>query len=442
LDLDLKRNLNKLKIYMIDIKYISADEALKLVQPGNRVFIHGSAATPVCLVEALQKRHNDLYNVELVSITTLGDVNFDRPEHRKSFFFNSLFVSAATRAVANSDDGDYVPIFLSQIPQLFRKNILPIDVALIQVSPPDIHGYCSLGTSVDIARAAVDTAKIVIAQVNPLMPRTHGESFVHINKIDAMVWHRSELPEVNYAFETNAVVEKIGYHVASLVDNGATLQLGIGSIPDQVLKNLSTHKNLGLHTEMFSDGIIPLIEAGVINNSQKKLNNGRSVTAFITGTRKLYDFVNDNPSVRVMDISYVNDTSIIRQNPKVTAINSAIEIDLTGQVCSDSIGTYQYSGIGGQMDFIHGASLSEGGKPIIALPSQTNKGISRIVPFLKQGAGVVTTRGHVHWVVTEYGIVNLFGKNLKQRARALIELAHPDHREILENSYFQRFEHA
>jgi acyl-CoA hydrolase len=442
LDLDLKRNLNKLKIYMIDIKYISADEALKLVQPGNRVFIHGSAATPVCLVEALQKRHNDLYNVELVSITTLGDVNFDRPEHRKSFFFNSLFVSAATRAVANSDDGDYVPIFLSQIPQLFRKNILPIDVALIQVSPPDIHGYCSLGTSVDIARAAVDTAKIVIAQVNPLMPRTHGESFVHINKIDAMVWHRSELPEVNYAFETNAVVEKIGYHVASLVDNGATLQLGIGSIPDQVLKNLSTHKNLGLHTEMFSDGIIPLIEAGVINNSQKKLNNGRSVTAFITGTRKLYDFVNDNPSVRVMDISYVNDTSIIRQNPKVTAINSAIEIDLTGQVCSDSIGTYQYSGIGGQMDFIHGASLSEGGKPIIALPSQTNKGISRIVPFLKQGAGVVTTRGHVHWVVTEYGIVNLFGKNLKQRARAFIELAHPDHREILENSYFQRFEHA
>jgi acyl-CoA hydrolase len=442
LDLVLKRNLNKLKIYMIDIKYISADEALKLVQPGNRVFIHGSAATPVCLVEALQKRHSDLYNVELVSITTLGDVNFDKPEHRKSFFFNSLFVSAATRAVANSDDGDYIPIFLSQIPQLFRKNILPIDVALIQVSPPDIHGYCSLGTSVDIARAAVDTAKIVIAQVNPLMPRTHGESFVHINKIDAMVWHKSELPEVNYAFETNAVVEKIGYHVASLVDNGATLQLGIGSIPDQVLKNLTTHKNLGLHTEMFSDGIIPLIEAGVINNSQKKLNTGRSVTAFITGTRKLYDFVNDNPSVRVMDISYVNDTSIIRQNPKVTAINSAIEIDLTGQVCSDSIGTYQYSGIGGQMDFIHGASLSDEGKPIIALPSQTNKGISRIVPFLKQGAGVVTTRGHVHWVVTEYGMVNLFGKNLKQRARALIELAHPDHREMLENSYFQRFEHA
>ncbi|OCX53869.1 4-hydroxybutyrate CoA-transferase [Mucilaginibacter sp. PPCGB 2223] len=427
---------------MIEINYISADEALKVVRPGNRVFIHGSAATPAHLVSALQNRHNELYNVELVSITTLGDVNFDRPEHRKSFFFNSLFVSAVTRNVANSEDGDYVPIFLSEIPQLFRRNILPIDVALIQVSPPDAHGYCSLGTSVDIARAAVDTAKYIIAQVNPLMPRTHGESFVHISKINAMVWHKSELPEVNYSGESNAIIEKIGYHVASLVENGATLQLGIGGIPDQVLKNLTTHKNLGLHTEMFSDGIIPLIERGIIDNSLKKLNRGRSVTSFITGTRKLYDFVNDNPGIRVMDISYVNDTSIIRQNPKVTAINSAIEIDLTGQVCSDSIGTYQYSGIGGQMDFIRGASLSEGGKPIIALPSQTNKGVSRITPLLKQGAGVVTTRGHVHWVVTEYGMVDLFGKNLKQRALALIDLAHPDHRENLERSYFDRFEHA
>jgi acyl-CoA hydrolase len=427
---------------MIEIKYLTAAEALKIVTPGNRVFIHGSAATPVVLVEALQERHHELYNVELVSITTLGNVNFDRPEHRKSFFFNSLFVSAATRKVVNSEDGDYVPIFLSQIPQLFRKNILPIDVALIQVSPPDTHGYCSLGTSVDIARAAVDTAKHVIAQVNPLMPRTHGESFVHISKLNAMVWHNSELPEVNYDFQTTAVIEKIGYHVASMIENGSTLQLGIGAIPDQVLKNLTTHQHLGLHTEMFSDGIIPLIERGVIDNSCKKLNVGRSVTSFMAGTRKLYDFVNDNPAIRVMDISYVNDTSIIRQNPKVTAINSAIEIDLTGQVCSDSIGTYEYSGIGGQMDFIRGASLSEGGLPIIALPSQTNKGVSRIVPFLKEGAGVVTTRGHVHWVVTEYGIANLFGKNLKQRALALIDLAHPDHREQLERAYFNRFEHA
>ncbi len=424
---------------MFTPNYISADQALSYIKPGSRIFIHGSAATPIYLIAALQKRHESLHDVELVSISTLGDVNFDKPEYRKTFFFNSLFVSAATRNVVNSEDGDYVPVFLSQIPLLFRRNILPIDVALIHVSPPDKHGYCSLGTSVDIARAAVDMAKHVIAQVNPLMPRTHGDSFIHINKINSMVWHQANLPEVDYSSAVTDVVEKIGYNVASMIEDGATLQLGIGSIPDQVLKNLTTHKNLGIHTEMFSDGIIPLIQNGVINNSQKVINIGRSITAFITGTRKLYDFVDDNPGVRVMDISYVNDTSIIRKNPKVTAINSAIEIDLTGQICSDSIGTYQYSGIGGQMDFIHGASLSEGGKPIIAIPSQTNKGISRIVPFLKEGAGVVTTRGHVHWVVTEYGIVNLFGKSLKQRAKALIGIAHPDHREMLEISYNKRF---
>ncbi len=419
--------------------YISEDLAVACVKPGDRVFIHGGAATPICLVEALQRRHHQLENIELVSITTLGNLSFDSPELKKAFFFNSLFVSAATRSIVNSEHGDYVPIFLSQIPQLFRKQILPIDVALIQVSPPDLHGYCSLGTSVDIARAAVDTAIHVIAQVNPLMPRTHGDGFIHISKIDSMVWFNTALPEVNYEIEKNDIMEKIGYNVASLVEDGATLQMGIGGIPDQVLKNLTTHKNLGIHTEMFSDGIIPLLENGVINNSKKKLNVGKSVTSFITGTRKLYDFVNDNPAIRVMDIGYVNDTSIIRQNPKVTAINSAIEIDLTGQVCSDSIGTYQYSGIGGQMDFIHGASLSEGGKPIIALPSQTHKGISRIVPFLKEGAGVVTTRGHVHWVVTEYGMVNLFGLSLKQRAKSLIEIAHPAHREMLEAAYRKRF---
>ncbi|WP_411275474.1 acetyl-CoA hydrolase/transferase family protein [Daejeonella sp.] len=424
---------------MDNLNYTTADKAVREVQSGDRVFIHGSAATPICLVEALQVRYRELRDVELVSITTLGDVNFDRPEHRGSFFFNSLFVSEATRDVANSNDGDYVPIFLSQIPQLFRKEILPIDVALIQVSPPDVHGYCSLGTSVDIARAAVDTAKTVIAQVNPLMPRTHGDGFVHISRISALVWKQWPLPEVDYSAKVNEVVKKIGYNVASLIEDGATLQLGIGSIPDQVLQNLSHHKNLGLHTEMFSDGVIDLIQKGVINNSKKRQNVGLSVTAFLAGTRRLYDFVHDNPSVRVMDISYVNDTSIIRQNPRVTAVNSAIEIDLTGQVCADSIGSYQFSGIGGQMDFIHGAALSEGGKPIIAIPSQTNKGISRITPFLKEGAGVVTTRGHVHWVVTEFGMVDLFGKNLKQRASALISVAHPDHQEALELAFHQRF---
>lgn len=419
--------------------YISASKAVELVQSGDRVFIHGSAATPVCLVEALQARYQELRDVELVSITTLGDVNFDNPEHRKSFFFNSLFVSEATRKVVNSDRGDYIPIFLSQIPHLFRRQILPIDVALVQVSPPDEHGYCSLGTSIDIARAAVDTAKHVIAQVNPLMPRTHGDGFIHVSKISKMVKHEAALPEVDYSSKIDDVVARIGHNVASLIEDGATLQLGIGSIPDQVLKNLNSHRNLGLHTEMFSDGVIDLIQSGVINNSQKRLNVGRSVTAFLAGTRKLYDFVDDNPSVRLMDISYVNDTSIIRQNPKVTAVNSAIEIDLTGQVCADSLGTYQFSGIGGQMDFIHGAALSPGGKPIIALPSQTAKCISRITPFLNEGAGVVTTRGHVHWIVTEYGIVDLFGKNLKQRAKALISIAHPDHREALDSAFHSRF---
>src|SRR6187402_2439683 len=421
------------------IEYISAEEAVKIVKSGDRIFIHGSAATPVHLIKALQNRHDEIENIELVSITNLGDINFDRPEYRKSFFFNSLFVSANTRSVVNSDDGDYVPVFLSQIPQLFRKNILSIDVAFIQVSPPDTHGYCSLGTSVDIAKAAVETARVIIAQVNPKMPRTHGDGFLHVKKIHSFVWHETDLPEVDYSSKASEAIISIGKNVAALIDDGATLQMGIGSIPDQVLQNLQNHKNLGIHTEMLSDGIIPLLEKGVINNSLKKLNVGRSVTGFMAGTRKLYDFVNDNPTIRVMDIAYVNETSVIRQNPKATAINSAIEIDLTGQVCADSIGTYQYSGIGGQMDFIRGASLSEDGKPIIALPSVTSKGQSRIVAFLKEGAGVVTTRGHVHWVVTEYGSVNLFGKSLKQRGKALISIAHPDHRESLEKSFYERY---
>lgn len=420
-------------------KNVSAKEAVKIIQSGNRVFVHGSAATPMHILEAMQKRYAELKNVELVSITTFGNINFNDPKYRNSFFINSLFVSENTRAVVNSDHGDYVPIFLSQIPQLFIRNILPLDVAIVQVSPPDSHGYCSLGTSVDIARAAVDTAKYIIAQVNAKMPRTHGQGFVHVDKIDALVWHDAELPEIDYSSKSTDTITKIGYNVASLIEDGATLQLGIGAIPDQVLQNLYNHKGLGIHTEMLSDGVIPLIEKGIIDNSRKKINMGKTVTGFMAGTRKLYDFVDDNPSVRVMDISYVNDTSIIRKNPKATAINSAIEIDLTGQVCADSFGTYQYSGIGGQMDFIRGASLSEGGKPIIAMPSVTSKGISRIVPFLKDGAGVVTTRGHVHWVVTEFGMTDLFGKNLKQRAKELIRIAHPNHKESLDRAFYERF---
>jgi acyl-CoA hydrolase len=332
-----------------------------------------------------------------------------------------------------------VPIFLSEIPRLFYENYLPLDVAIVQVSPPDASGFCSLGTSVDIAKAATDTAKIIIAQVNPNMPRVHGNGFVHVSKIDKMVWHDEPLSEVDYSKDVTPATEQIGKNVAALVEDGATLQLGIGAIPDLVLRNLTNHKNLGIHTEMFSDGVLPLIESGVINNSMKNIKQGRIVTSFMAGTKKLYQFVNDNPLILGLNIDYVNDTDIIRKNDKATCINSAIEIDLTGQVCADSIGTYQYSGIGGQMDFIRGASLSKGGKPIIALPSITSKGISRIVPTLKNGAGVVTTRGHIHWVVTEFGAVNLFGKNLEQRAFELIKLAHPMHREDLERAYYERF---
>jgi len=419
--------------------YVSAEEAVSVIKSNDRVFIHGSAATPVFLTNKLLDRYTELRQVELVSISTLGDIDFGNVKYKDSFYINSLFVSTNTRAAVNSIQGEYLPVFLSEIPRLFRENYLPLDVAIIHVSPPDAHGFCSLGTSVDIAIAAVEVSKTIIAQVNPNMPRVHGGGFVHISKISKMVWVEDALPEVNYSNEVTPEAEEIGKIIAAMIDDGATLQMGIGTIPDLVLRNLSHHKNLGIHTEMFSDGVLPLIESGVINNSMKKIRKGRIVAGFMIGTKKLYDFLDDNPMINALDISYVNDTSIIRQNPKATSINSAIEIDLTGQVCADSIGMYQYSGIGGQMDFIRGASLSPGGKPIIALPSITAKGISRIVSNLKPGAGVVTTRGHIHWVVTEFGAVNLFGKNLEQRAFELIKLAHPNHREELEKAAYKRF---
>lgn len=418
--------------------YKTAEEALQLIQSNQRVFLHGSAATPIHLINKLIEQKNRLQNVELVSITQQG-VDLNSPDLDGHFFINSLFVSKSNREAVNTKRGDYVPVFLSEIPLLFTRNILPLDVAIVHVSPPDKHGYCSLGTSIDIAQAAISTSKKVIAQVNPNMPRVHGDGFVPFSKFDAAVWVDEALPEVNYADDANETTDKIGKIVAGLVEDGATLQLGIGSIPDSVLKNLSNHKNLGLHTEMFSDGVIPLIKNGTINNSQKKKVIGYCVTSFLLGTRELYDFADDNPIIKALEVDYVNDTRILSQNPKVTAINSAIEIDLTGQVCSDSIGTYQYSGIGGQMDFIRGAAISEGGKPIIAMPSVTSKGVSRITSFLKQGAGVVTTRGHIHWVVTEYGAINLFGMNMEQRAKELIKIAHPNHREGLEKEAYARF---
>lgn len=421
------------------MNYVSPAEAVQLVASGNRVFIHGSAATPLPLVQALFDRAEELSNVELVAISTFGDLDWNKPAILKTFYLNSLFVSANVRGWVNSGSGDYVPVFLSEIPQLFASGVLPLDVAILQVSPPDRHGYCSLGTSIDAALSASRHATRIIAQINPQMPRTHGEGQIHCSRFDAAVYADMPLPEVNYSEKADETALKIGRFVAELIENGATLQMGIGAIPDAVLQALGDHKDLGIHTEMFSDGLVPLIEKGIVTNEQKKILPGKTVTSFISGTRKVYDFVDDNPSVAFLDVSFVNDTAVIRQNPKVVAINSAIEIDITGQVCSDSIGAYQYSGIGGQMDFMRGSALSPGGKPVIALPSATGKGISRIVPQLKPGAGVVTTRGHMHYVVTEYGVVNLYGKNMEQRARMLIGIAHPDHRETLEKAFFERF---
>ncbi len=421
------------------MQYQSAEEAVKVVQSGQRVFIHGSAATPLALLDALFKRGPELKEVELVSITTLGDAAFNNPDFGRSFFMNSLFVSKNVRDLVNSPHGDYVPIFLSDIPQLFEKGVLPVDVALVHVSPPDKHGYCTFGTSVDIARSAVKYARHVIAQVNPRMPRTHGDGIIHVSQIDAFVESHQELPEVSYARQINETALTIGRYCAELIEDRSTLQMGIGAIPDAVLSCLHNHKDLGIHTEMFSDGVIPLVEKGIVTNKYKNKHRGKIVTGFAIGTRKLYDFVDDNPMVAFLDIDYVNDTKVIRTNPKAVAINSAIEIDITGQICADSIGTYQYSGVGGQMDFMRGAALSEGGKPIIALNATTKSGASKIVPFLKEGAGVVTTRAHVRYVVTEFGVADLFGKNLRQRARALMNIAHPDHHEWLDQHISGRF---
>ncbi|MBL0740487.1 acetyl-CoA hydrolase/transferase family protein [Chryseolinea lacunae] len=421
------------------MNYISGEEAVKVIKPGDRVYIHGGAATPLYLLKKLTERAAELWNVELVSISLQGKALVTDPQYKNSFRMNSLFVSENVREAVNDGRADYVPIFLSEIPLLFKRNILPLDVALVQVSPPDKHGYCSLGVSVDIAATAIQTAKHVVAQVNPRMPRTLGDGIVHCSAFNAMVLMEQELPEIINNNPHEEISHRIGMYCAELVEDRATLQMGIGSIPDAVLKCLTGHKGLGIHTEMFSDGIIPLLEQGVVTNEHKKKYRNKTVTSFLLGSRKLYDFVDDNPSVVVLNIDYVNDTAVIRTNPKVTAINSAIEVDITGQVCSDSIGTYHFSGVGGQMDFMRGAALSEGGKPIIALPSITKKGESKISAFLKPGAGVVTTRAHAHYIVTEYGIAYLYGKNMRQRAKALIDIAHPNHREALEKAAFERF---
>lgn len=421
--------------------YISAEQAVSVIKSGDRVFIHSVAAAPRVLIEAMTNRAPELHNVEIVHLHTEGPAPYARRELAGSFFTNALFVGPNMREAVRDGLADYVPVFLSEVPNLFRKRVMPLDVALVQVSPPDKHGFCSLGISVDVSRAAVQSARFVIAQVNPRMPRTHGDGLIHVSALDAMVIGDEPLPEHRPSI-LGPVEQAIGRHCAGLIEDGSTMQTGIGAIPDAVLASLKNHRRLGVHTEMFSDGLIELVEKGVVTGEAKKNHPGKIVAGFVMGTRRLYDFVDDNPLVVLNDIAYVNDTAVIRRNPKVVAVNSAIEIDLTGQVCADSIGTRQYSGVGGQMDFIRGASLSEGGKPIIALPSVTSRGESRLVPFLKEGAGVVTTRAHVHYVVTEYGVADLYGKNLRQRAAALIAIAHPDHQARLEEAAYRRFNAA
>ncbi len=420
------------------MKLVTAEEAVKNINSGDHVFIQSVAAAPQTLIKAMTARASELSGVEIYHLHTEGVAPYIASEYAASFHTNALFIGANVRSAVASGEADYIPSFLSEVPQLFRREILPIEVALIHVSPPDRHGFCSLGTSVDVTLAGVQMAECVIAQINPKMPRTHGDGIIHVKEIDYAVAVSDDLPELPLLGLTAEEIA-IGKHCAELTEDGATLQMGIGAIPNAVLVALKNHKDLGIHTEMFSDGLIDLLESGVVNGKLKKVHPHKVVASFTMGTRRLYDFIDDNPEIVLLDVGYVNDPTVIRRNPKVTAINSAIEVDLTGQVCADSIGTRLYSGVGGQMDFIRGASVSEGGKPIIALPSVTGRGESKIVPFLKEGAGVVTTRAHVHYVVTEYGAVNLYGKTLRQRAKELIEIAHPNHREELERQAFERF---
>jgi acyl-CoA hydrolase len=402
------------------------------------VFVHGGAATPRVLLGSLVERADDLRNVTIVSLHTEGAEQLVHPSYADTFHVRSLFVGPDVRPAVDRGDADYIPVFLSEIPAMFENGVIKLDVALINVSPPDRHGYCSLGVSVDIARSAARYADVVIAQVNSCMPRTHGDGFIHIDEIDYAV--EVAEPVCRREVPINTTVESaIGRLCASLIEDGSTLQMGIGGIPDATLGELTNHKNLGVHTEMFSDGLLPLIEKGVVTGVEKVIFPGRVVSSFVIGSPKLAKFIDDNPTIAMLETSFVNDTHIIRKNPKVIAINSAIEVDITGQIAADSIGIRHYSGIGGQMDFMRGAALSKGGKPIIALPSITSRGESRIAGLLKTGANVVTTRGHVHYVVTEHGIAYLYGKTLRERARSLINIAHPDHRATLERQAYDRF---
>nr|ANM86743.1 acetate succinate CoA-transferase 2 [Stygiella incarcerata]ANM86877.1 acetate succinate CoA-transferase 2 [Stygiella incarcerata] len=427
-------------------KYSTADEAVKSIKSGDQVFIHTAVAAPQHLIRAMTARASELKGVVPVHIhTEPGTVSagapYADPVYEDIFRSKCLFIGSNHRQAVNDKRADFVPCFLGEVPEFFRKGKIPLDVAMITVSPPDKHGWCSLGTSVDVSLAAVESAKYVIAQVNSYMPRTHGAGIIHVSHIDELVEHHSPLPEIGSPHVPHHI-ESVGKHIADLIPDGACLQMGVGAIPDATLRHLGNHRNLGIHTEMFSNGLVPLLEKGVITNHNKHILPGKCAVSFVMGYGDFYKYLNDNPLFFFAEVSIINNPRMIKWNKLMHSINSCIEIDLTGQVCSDSMGLKMYSGVGGQVDFVRGASLSEGGKAIIALPSVTSKrhgNHSRIVPTLKTGSGVVTSRAHVHYVATEYGVVNLFGKSIRERAELLISIAHPMHRETLEKAARERF---
>lgn len=415
--------------------YLSAKEAAKLIKSNDRIYLHAVACTPNHIIDAIVERAPELRNVEFCHIHTLGGAPYADPIYKESFKVNSFFIGGNVRHTIKNGNGSYTPVFLSELPMLFRSGLVPLDVVLIQVSQPDEHGYCSLGTSVEATPAAISAAKLVIAQVNSYMPRTFGDASIHISMIDVMVEHNTPLL-TQYSSEINDAEDKIGDIIANMIEDGSTLQMGIGSIPEAVLRKLNNHKYLGLHTEMCSDGVIDLIESGAIDCSRQVTTNRKAMSTFFVGTERIYNYLNNNPFFEVRECSHTNNPTVICQNPSVVAINSAIEIDVTGQICADSIGSRMYSGVGGQVDFMRGAAMSKGGKAIIAMSSTTAKGANKIVPFLKNGAGVVTSRAHAQYIVTEYGVADLRGKSIDQRVKALSEIAHPSFREEIIRDYY------
>lgn len=425
---------------MKEIKIITAAEAVKVVKNGDHIHFSSVASAPQCLITALLERgdRKELCDVHIHHLHTEGPAPYADAKYSGIFQADQFFVGGNLRKQTQAGYADYIPVFLSETQKLYRCGALPINVAMIQVSPPDKHGFVSLGTSVDATLAAVECADHTIAVINKYVPRSFGDAMIHSSKIDIWCEDHTPLEEAHFSTPTDVEVE-IGKHCAALIEDGACLQMGIGAIPNAVLAQLKNHKNLGIHTEMFADGVLPLVESGVINGENKAIDKGKMVSTFLMGSQKVYDFIDDNPMVLMMDVGYTNDPYIISRNEKVTAINSALQVDLTGQVCADSLGTTHYSGVGGQIDFIYGSSLSKGGKAIIAMPSSTNKGVSKIAPTLNLGAGVVTTRAHMHYFVTEFGAVDLYGKTLQERARLMISVAHPDHREALDRAAFERF---